>query len=91
MNSVCMNTSNVNVARRLTARPHAGHRVRRRPIGLILLGEIAQVGLALFLTAGLAVALSVFAGRSAIDPGPLQACAFFFAWCVILFGSTCNA
>jgi hypothetical protein len=47
--------------------------------------------LALFFTAGFAVALSLFTGRAALDPGPLHACFLFFAWCVILFGSTGNA
>jgi hypothetical protein len=73
------------------AMPQAGHRVPRLPIGLILLGQVAWVGLALFLTAGFAVGVSLFAGRSALDPGPRHACGLFFAWCVILIGSTQNA
>ncbi len=86
-----MNTYDVSVATRLIARPHARHRVRRLPIGLILLGQVAWVGLALFFTAGFAVGLYLFAGRSPLDPGPLHACALFFAWSAILLGSSWNA
>jgi hypothetical protein len=91
MNFARMNTHNADVATRLTARPQDRDRVRRCPIGLILLGQVAWVGLALFLTAGFAVALNLFAGRSALARGPFDACVFFFAWCAILFGTTCNA
>jgi hypothetical protein len=86
-----MNTHDVNVATRLMARPQARHRVRRLPIGLILFRPVAWIGLAMFLTAGFAVALSLFAGRSALDPGPLHACVLFFGWCAILLASTWNA
>jgi hypothetical protein len=86
-----LNTSDVNVATRLVNRPQDGRQVHRRQIGWVLLGQIAWVGLALFVTAGFAVALSLFTGRSAMDPGPLHACAFFFVWCVMSLGSTCNA
>jgi hypothetical protein len=86
-----LNTSDVKVASRLVDQPQDGRQVLRRPIGWVLLGHIAWVGLALFLTAGFAVALSLFTGRSAMDPGPLHTCVFFFAWCVISLGSTCNA
>jgi hypothetical protein len=47
--------------------------------------------LAIFLTAGYAVGLSLFARQSALDAGPLHACALFFAWCVVLLGSARNA
>ena len=56
-----------------------------------MLSQFAWVSLALFFTAGFAAALSLFAGRSALDPVPLRACALFFAWCVLLFMSTWNA
>jgi hypothetical protein len=79
------------VATRIVARPKARHGVCRLPIGLILLGQLAWVGLALFLTAGFAVGVDLFTGRSAIDPGSLRACAWFFAWSAILLGSTWNA
>jgi hypothetical protein len=80
-----MNTARVHVYRfhkpaQLMARPRA--RVRWRPpsIGFAVLGHFAWASLALFLIAGFAVPLSLFAGRSALDPGPLRACALFFAW-----------
>jgi hypothetical protein len=76
---------------RLIARPQARLWGRRFPIGFALLYQFASVALALFLTAGFAVALSLFAGRSALDPGPLRACALFFTWCVMLFMPTWNA
>jgi hypothetical protein len=76
---------------RLMARPQARRWGRRLSIGFILLNQFAWVGLALFLTAGFAAALSLFAGRSALDAGPLRACALFFAWCVMFFVSTWNA
>ncbi len=69
-----MNTNDVRVATRLIAMPHAPHQVRRFPIGLILLGQVARVGLALFFTAGFAAGLSLIAGQSPLDPGPLLAC-----------------
>jgi len=86
-----MNTYDANVATRLMARPQARRRVRRLPIGLILLGQGAWVGLALFFTAGFAVGVSLFTGRSALDPGPLNACVLFFTWSAILLRSTWNA
>jgi len=73
------------------ARPEARRRVRRHPIGLIVLGQVAWVGVALFLTAGFAVGVTLFTGRSALDLGPLHACVLFFAWSAILLGSTWNA
>ena len=84
MNIARMNTNNVNIAARLTATRQARHRDRRLPIGSILLNHVAWVGLALLFTAGFAVALSVFAGRSALDPGPARASPLIFAWCLIL-------
>ncbi len=86
-----MNAFDVHVATRLEARPPARDRVRRPPVGLILLRQLSWVVLALFLTAGLALGLRVFAGRSALDPGTFHACTLFFAWCAILLGSTWNA
>jgi hypothetical protein len=86
-----MNTFDINLATRLAARPRARHRVRRHPIGMILLGQAAWIGLALFLTSAFAVAVSLFTGRHALEPGPLQACSLVFVWCVILFGSAWNA
>jgi hypothetical protein len=91
-----MKTARVHVYRyhnpaQLLARPRARLRGRRPSIGFAVLNQFALVCLALFLTAGFAVALSLFAGRSAFDPGPLRACALFFAWCVMLFMSTWNA
>jgi hypothetical protein len=91
MKNARMNTYDVNVATRLMARPQTRHRVRRLPVGLILLGQVAWIGLALFLTAGFAVGVDLFTGRSALDPNPLHACALFFVWCAILLGSTWNA
>jgi hypothetical protein len=85
--SIC----NFDVATRLIARPQARHRVRRLPIGWILLDKVAWVGLALFFTVGFAVALNLFAGRSPLDPGPCHACVLFFAWSAILLGSSWNA
>jgi hypothetical protein len=91
-----MKTARVHVYRfhnpaQLMARPQTRIRGRRFAFGFTLLTQLTWVGLALFLTAGLAVALSLFAGRSAFDPGPLRACALFFAWCVMLFMSAWNA
>jgi hypothetical protein len=60
---------------RLTARPQARLRGRRLSIGFTPLSQFARVGFALFLTAGFVVALILFAGRSALEPGPLRACA----------------
>ena len=91
MKNTRMNTYDVHVARPLMARPSARYRVRRPPVGLILLRQLPWVGLALFLTAAYAVGLSVFAGRSALDPGPLHACIWFFAWCALLLGSSSNS
>lgn len=91
-----MKTARVHVYRfhnpaQLIARPQARIRGSRFAFGFTLLTQLTWVGLALFLTAGFAAALSLFAGRSALDPGPLCACALFFAWCVLLFMSTWNA
>jgi hypothetical protein len=91
MKTARVNTWDVNVATRLIAKPQARHRVRRLPIGWILLDQVAWVGLALFFTAGFAVALNLFAGRSPLDPGPCHACVLFFAWSAILLGSSWNA
>ena len=58
---------------------------------MTLLSQAAWIGLALFVTSAFAVAVSLFTGRPALEPGPLQACSLFFTWCVILLGSTWNA
>jgi hypothetical protein len=86
-----MNMHNVTIAARLMTRQRPRHLFRRFPIRFILFGQVAWVGLALVLTAGFGIALRLFAGRSALDPGPLHACALFFVWCMILLGSTSNA
>jgi hypothetical protein len=86
-----VSTYNVSAATRLIARPHARHQVRRLPIGLILLNQVASVSLALFFTAGFAVGLKLYTGRSPLDPGPLHACALFFAWSAMLVRSSWNA
>jgi hypothetical protein len=74
-----------------TARPQARYPVCRPPFGLILLGQVAWVGLALSLTAGFAVGQSLVAGRPALDPGSVHACALFFAWSAMLLGSSWNS
>jgi hypothetical protein len=86
-----IHTYDARKARRHITRPRARHGLRRFQIGSILLRQAGCVGLALFVTAGFALGLSLYAGRSALDPGPSAACAWFFAWCVILLGSTSNA
>ena len=86
-----METHDVQVVTPLIAKPPARFQVHRTRVGLILLRQVSWVGLALFLTAGLAVGLNAFAGRSAFDSGPLHACTLFFAWCAILLGSSWNA
>ena len=48
------------------------------------LGAIARVGLALFLSTGLACALGLYAGLPADSPTFVQACGCFFTWCLIL-------
>jgi hypothetical protein len=52
-----------------------------------VLDAAARCGLALFLTAGLAVALQVYAGRTVTDPACQRACAWFFGWCMLLIGA----
>jgi len=91
MKSDRIDTYRVDVATRLPARPPCRPRVRRLPIGLILLRHVGWVGLALFLTAGYAAGLNLHTEQSALAPGPLHACALFFAWCVILLGPSRNA
>jgi hypothetical protein len=86
-----MDTQDVQGITRPIAKPPARCRVCLPPVGFILLRQVLWVGLALFLTAGFAVSVSVFAGRSALDEGPCHACALFFVWCVILLGSSSNA
>ncbi len=86
-----MNTCNIHGAPRLTTRPLARHRVRRHPIGIILISQAAWIGLALFVTSAFAVAVTLFTRRPALEPGPLEACSLVFTWCVILLGSTRNA
>jgi hypothetical protein len=86
-----LNTADANVATRLTAKPQARHRGPRLPFGLIVLNQVGWVALALFFTAGFAIALSTFTGRSALEPDLLTACALFFGWSSILLGSMWNA
>jgi hypothetical protein len=86
-----MNAFDVQVATRLELKPPARDRVRRIPSGWILVRRVAWVGLALFFTAGFAFGLSVYGGRSALDPGPFHACILFFAWCALLLGPTWDA
>jgi hypothetical protein len=76
---------------RLMGKTHIRLPAHRLSIGFNLLNQCACVGLALFLTLGFAVSLSLFAGRSALDPGPISACAWFFTWCITLFVTTWNA
>ncbi len=91
MTTARMNISDANVATQLIARPQARHRVRRLPIGLIVLHQVGWVALTLFFTAGFAIALGLFTGQSAPEPGPLRACALLFVWSAILLGSMWNA
>lgn len=86
-----LNTAHANIATRLMARPQVRHRGRRLPIGLIVVHQVGWVALTLFLTAGFAIALGLFTGHSAPEPGPLRACVLFFAWSATLLGSMWNA
>jgi hypothetical protein len=49
----------------------------------------ARGGLVAFLTAGLAVALKLYAGLEPGDPNMLRVCAGFFIWCSLLVMATC--
>jgi hypothetical protein len=86
-----INSFDASIETRLMDGPQARHRVRRLPIGSILLRHAASVGLALLLTAGFAAGLSLYAGRFWLDARPLGTCGWFFAWCVLLLGAASNA
>ena len=51
------------------------------------LGAFARVGLALFLSAGFACALGLYAGLPADNPKMSRACACFFSWCLLLLSA----
>ena len=59
-----MNTNNVNIATRFRAGPAGPTPGPSTPDRIDPVNHVAWVGLALFFTAGFAVALSVFAGQS---------------------------
>jgi hypothetical protein len=52
-----------------------------------VLDAVARGSLALFLTAGFALALHLFAGQTAADPAARRVCAWFFGWCAVLIGA----
>ena len=57
-------------------------------VGRGILGLIARVGLALFLTAGFAGALVLYAGMTPSSPNVIRACEGFFFWSLALISCT---
>ena len=70
----------------LAAKRPAPGRARRLQFVLVIVGEAARLALALFVTTGFAVGLSLYTGRPLLDPSTHQACTWFLAWCLLLFG-----
>jgi hypothetical protein len=72
------------IAVRPVEQQHAKSVVSSQPFvrgGLVV---FAKVGLALFLTAGFACALELYAGVGADNPKVSRACVYFLSWCSIL-------
>src|SRR4051794_13137754 len=61
--------------------PPAEHRAPARRPGWALLAAAVRLGLALSLTAAFASGLSLYWGRSALEPVAQRAGAWFFGWC----------
>jgi hypothetical protein len=54
------------------------------PVWLVLVDIAARVALALFLTAGFAVALNLYAGLTMGSPDMIRACVWVFLWVLVL-------
>jgi hypothetical protein len=54
------------------------------PLGLQLLILVARLGFSLFITAGLAAGLGLYAGKTFSDPNSVWACQAMFFWCLVL-------
>jgi hypothetical protein len=58
------------------------------PLGLLLLILAARFGLSLFITAGFAAGLSLYAGLTFANPNLVRACEGVFFWCLALISCT---
>jgi hypothetical protein len=61
---------------------------RCRPVLADLLAFVGRVGLALFLTAGFAIALDLYTGLTMGSPSMVRACAGVFLWTLVLVSSS---